>query len=107
MFKTDMGSLAFQNIYDLVTIDKSLIYVPETDRKDMPNAVGDIFPDMMDSFMDIRETINEVIVRWLIAVINQERDTEDVREIDRMLDGVLGGRGVIDEAIERSGFVFE
>lgn len=107
MFKTDMGSLAFQNIYDLIAIDKALIYVPETDRKDMPNAVGEIFPDMMDSFMDIRETINEVIVRWLIAVINQERDTDDVREIDRMLDGVLGGRGVIDEAIERSGFVFE
>lgn len=100
MFATDMGSLAYQNIYDLMEIDKSLMFQSDTKIKDMPSGVSKLHPHLMDKLMDARETVNDVITQWLVAVIIQERGTKDIENIDNKMNNILTKRGIIDDAKE-------
>ena len=99
-FTTDMGSLAYQNIYDLLELQENLRYSPDTPLKDMPISVRENHENLIDSLIDSSDNIDDQIVNWLASTIIQSKNLEDVSYIDELLDGWLKGAGFIDRAIE-------
>ena len=100
MFRTDMGSQAFQEVYDLINIDKALLWSSDLKAKDMPVAPRKTYPEVIDSLMNTREQINDLITRWLAAVIIQERGMHDVNKIDSHFHHILSERGILEDAKE-------
>lgn len=99
MLKTDMGSQAFEMIYDLMELDKNLMGIGmHNDKKNDPSAVRKLAPNMVESTMDMREKIEDMMVAWLVSVIAQERGENDIDEINRLTNNVLSDRGVIKRA---------
>lgn len=95
-FNTDLGSLAFQNVYDLLHIDKSLCYQCDTKLADMPTAVRSRFPHLQDNMMEMRQEINNLIIAWMLSVSERENgELHDVHYMDYLLGNILSDRGLI------------
>lgn len=99
-FTTDMGSLAYQNVYELLELYDNLKYSPETRIKDMPSAVRDNHDNLIDSLIDISDIIVAQIVNWLTSTIMQSRNMDDVLYMDDLLSGRLKKMGVINDAVK-------
>lgn len=99
-FTTDMGSLAYQNIYDLLELQENLKYSPDTSLKDMPISVRENHDKLIDSLIDSSDIIDDQVVNWLVSTIIQSRNLEDVCYMDDLLSGQLTDTGAIDKAID-------
>lgn len=99
-FTTDMGSLAYQNVYDLLELDEKLKYSPDIKIKEMPIAVRQNHDNLIDSLIDLSEVIHQQVVNWLTSTIMQARDLEDVDYADELLGGKLTEFGLLGRAKE-------
>lgn len=100
-FTTDMGSLAYQNIYDLLELQEDLKYSPDTALKDMPISVRENHDNLIDCLIECSDIIDEQIVNWIVSTIFQSRNLDDVHYMDELLGGVLKDAGFIDKSIKR------
>lgn len=99
-FSTDMGSLAYQNVYDLLELNDSLAYSTDTPVKDMPVDVRDRFDHLIDTLCDTSDVVVEIITSWVAAAIVQSRDVSEAQHMDSLLGGKLESLGIIDDAVE-------
>jgi len=98
-FKTDMGSLSYEKIYDLLQLDDHLLTIGMSRCKDEPSEVRKVSPSRVNTTMDVREYIEDEIVGWLKATKKQESNTHDVKLLDELFDNVLSKRGIIQQVI--------
>lgn len=97
-FTTDMGSLTYQNVYDLIELQNNLKYSPSTSLKDMPIAVRNNHDNLIDNLIDVSDVIDEQIVNWVTSTIMQSKNLDDVEYMDELLGGHLEETGVIAKA---------
>ena len=98
-FKTDMGSLAYEKIYDLLELDDALTHIGMKRTKDEPSEVRKIAPSRVNTTMDIREYIEDEIVGWLKAVKKQESGTNDITLLNELFNNKLSQRGILQQAL--------
>lgn len=99
MFTTDMGSLAHDRIHDLLTArSATMTLLDQAHVKDHPAPVRESHPVLEEASFTMLETIETEIIAWLRAVIYQERGAHDVKHIDRLLGGILGRIGYLEDA---------
>lgn len=101
-FATDMGSLAFQNVYDYLEIYNGLKFTSSTATKDMPVAVRNKFDDIMDTILALADGIEDIITDWVASAIIQARSIDEAVYMDSLLDGQLSDIGIIDDAADRA-----
>lgn len=97
-FTTDMGSLAYQNVYDLIELQKNLKYSPSASFNDMPIAVRNNHDNLIDNLIDTSDVIDDQILNWVVSTIKQNRSVDDVEYMDELLHGHLTDNNVIEEA---------
>jgi len=97
-FTTDMGSLAYQNIYDLLELQENLKYSPDTSLKDMPISVRENHDKLIDSLIESSDIIDDQITNWIVSTIIQSRNLDDVHYMDELLSNQLTDMGSIDKA---------
>lgn len=97
-FTTDMGSLAYQNIYDLLELQENLKYSPDTSLKDMPISVRENHDKLIDSLIESSDIIDDQITNWIVSTIIQSRNLDDVHYMDELLSNQLADMGSIDKA---------
>jgi len=98
-FTTDMGSLAYQNIYDLLELQENLKYSPDTSLKDMPISVRENHDKLIDSLIESSDIIDDQIINWIVSTIIQSRNLDDVHYMDELLSNQLTDMGSIDKAV--------
>ena len=98
-FKTDMGSLAYEKIYDLFELDEGLMNIGMKRTSDEPSEVRKVAPNRVNTTMDIREYIEDEIVGWLKAVKKQESGTNDIKLLDRLFHNKLSQRGMLQQVL--------
>lgn len=98
-FTTDMGSLAYQNIYDLLELQENLKYSPDTSLKDMPISVRENHDKLIDSLIESSDIIDDQIINWIVSTIVQSRNLDDVHYMDELLSNQLTDMGSIDKAV--------
>lgn len=98
-FTTDMGSLAYQNIYDLLELQENLKYSPDTSLKDMPISVRENHDKLIDSLIESSDIIDDQITNWIVSTIIQSRNLDDVHYMDELLSNQLTDMGSIDKAV--------
>ncbi len=98
-FKTDMGSLAYEKIYDLLELDEGLMNIGMKRTKDEPSEVRRVAPNRVNTTMDMREYIEDEIVGWLKAVRKQESGTNDIKMLNNLFHNKLSQRGILQQAL--------
>ena len=99
-FNTEMGSLAFQEIYDLLEIIDANRYDSSTPLKDMPVSVRRSFPKLEESMGNIEKETSGVIVDWLNSVVErQDGNRHDAEYIDELLGGRLTQEGLMEKIV--------
>lgn len=112
MFHTEIASLACEKIYDLLEIDEMLtkmFMLTQKERDNLLSALREPSHTAEEQTMDFRETIEDVIVGWVSAVIEKDGGhLHDAKLLDENNRHMLSQRGIIDRAIEnvtKRGFV--
>lgn len=98
MFITDLGSEAYQNIYDLIELDNQLMLNTVVD-KSLPLTITREVEPRVDAILNLREMIDNEIATWLKLVAKQEGGRKDVDRIDAGFDNLLSERGTLDAAL--------
>lgn len=98
MFITDLGSEAYQSIYDRLELDKELMKNTRVD-KDAPLTIRRVESPRVDAILELRELIDQEIVTWLKLVADQEGGRHDVEKIDAAFNNKLSQRGTMKKAL--------
>lgn len=98
MFITDLGSEAYQSIYDRLQLDEELMKNTRVD-KDAPLTIRRVESPRVDAILELRELIDQEIVTWLKLVADQEGGRHDVEKIDAAFKNKLSRRGTLQKAL--------
>lgn len=98
-FISQMGSQAYQVIYDLLESSKNVMhcYVLPSYIEE-PVHVRELKNRQLDTKMDLLQSIEDTIVAWLIDVAIQERGMHDVFALDNHFDKRLSRQGLVEQA---------
>lgn len=99
MFITDLGSEAYQSIYDRLQLDEELMKNTRVD-KDAPLTIRRVESPRVDAILELRELIDQEIFTWLKLVADQEGGRHDVEKIDAAFNKKLSQRGTLQKALE-------
>lgn len=98
MFITDLGSEAYQSIYDRLQLDEELMKNTRVD-KDAPLTIRRVESPRVNAILELRELIDQEIVTWLKLVADQEGGRHDVDKIDAAFSNKLSQRGTMKKAL--------
>lgn len=104
MFHTEIASLACEKIYDLLEIDENItkmFMLSQKEKENLLSALREPSYTAEEQTMGFRETIEDVIVGWVSAVIEKDGGhLHDAKLLDENNRHILSQRGIIDRAIE-------
>lgn len=97
-FITDMGSEAYQSIFDLLELDKQLMQNTTMD-KSLPLTIRRFSEPRINAILELRVNIEDEIISWIQLVSTQEGGVKDVTKLDEAFDHTLSQRGLIDVSL--------